>query len=655
MTLNLGPVPAGSTIYIPFTTYAGATGASVTCSGLAVTDVEIYKNGSVTQRSSDDGIALLDTDGIDFDGITGLHGFSIDLSDDTDASFYAVGSWYWVVVSAITVDSQTVTFVAAVFRIGPAESLTGHPKVDVGGWLGTAPATPTTNGVPEVDVTHWLGTAAATPTVAGVPEVDVTHWLGAATYERHIVTGTADSGTTNTLVDAARTEADTDYWKGQLIEFTSGNLIGQTRLITGFVPGTDTISFTPDVTQTVTTQNYRIKPFAGADVHQWIGTSVAVPTTAGVPEVDVTFINGSAASGAGTPNVNVVSISGDTTAADNAEAFFDGTGYAGTNNVIPVVTTVNGLAANTVTASALATDAVTEIQSGLATAANLATVAGYLDTEIAAILADTNELQTDWADGGRLDLILDAAGSAGDPWTTSLPGGYTGTQAGKILADVLVDTAEIGTAGAGLTNINLPNQTMDIVGDITGNLSGSVGSVTSAVTLPTIPVDWVTASGLAADAVTEIQSGLATAANLATLAGYVDTEVAAIKAKTDNLPTDPADQSAVEAAITAATSPLATAANLATVAGYLDTEIAAILADTNELQTDWANGGRLDLLLDQALAAALLSRQILGNKHTVQLNTPSAGLHTITVRNDDDTATVRTIVYNSATGARTVS
>jgi hypothetical protein len=47
--------------------------------------------------------------------------------------------------------------------------------------------------------------------------------------------------------------------------------------------------------------------------------------------------------------------------------------------------------------------------------------------------------------------------------------------------DIETDTAEIGTAGAGLTNINLPNQTMDIVGNITGNLSGSVGSVTGAV------------------------------------------------------------------------------------------------------------------------------------------------------------------------------
>lgn len=38
-------------------------------------------------------------------------------------------------------------------------------------------------------------------------------------------------------------------------------------------------------------------------------------------------------------------------------------------------------------------------------------MAGYLDTEIAAILADTNELQTDWADGGRRDLILDGRAS----------------------------------------------------------------------------------------------------------------------------------------------------------------------------------------------------------------------------------------------------
>ena len=39
-----------------------------------------------------------------------------------------------------------------------------------------------------------------------------------------------------------------------------------------------------------------------------------------------------------------------------------------------------------------------------ATATNLATVDGIVDS----ILADTNELQADWANGGRLDLILDS-------------------------------------------------------------------------------------------------------------------------------------------------------------------------------------------------------------------------------------------------------
>lgn len=78
-----------------------------------------------------------------------------------------------------------------------------------------------------------------------------------------------------------------------------------------------------------------------------------------------------------------------------------------------------------------------------------------------------------------------------------------------------------------------------------------------------------------------------------------------------------------------------------------------ILADTNELQTDWANGGRLDLLLDASVANALLAKQILGNKHTV-VESP-AGTFTISVRNDADDATVRTIVYIPATGARTVS
>jgi hypothetical protein len=161
--MNLGNVDANSTLYIPFHTF-DSNGASITLTGLAVTDIEIYKNGSVTQRSSDAGYTLLDTDGIDFDGITGIHGFSINLSDNTDAGFYSAGAFYWVVISAVTVDTRTVNFVAATFRIGPAAA-------NVTQLLGTAWLTPGTAGTPDVNVKLWnaLTTVALplVPTTAG--------------------------------------------------------------------------------------------------------------------------------------------------------------------------------------------------------------------------------------------------------------------------------------------------------------------------------------------------------------------------------------------------------------------------------------------------------------------------------------------------------
>lgn len=262
MSYPVYQVPAGDVLPIMFHTFAGATGASITITGLAVTDIEVYKDGSATQRASDAGYALLDTDGIDLDGITGIHGFSIDTGDNTDAGFYTVGAWFHVVVSAITVDGQTVSFVAAAFRLMAAEG------------------------------------------VAGVPDVNVTH-----------------------VSDTAQ---------------TAGDIIGDTNDIQSRLPA--------------------------------------------------------------------ALVSGRMDAS------------------------VGAMAANTLTASALASDAVTEIQSGLATSSALATVDGKVD-------------------------VIDATADA-----------------------ILVDTAEIGVAGAGLT-------------------------------------------------------ALASAANLATVAGYLDTEIASIKAVTDKLDT----------------------------------------------------------------------------------------------------------------------
>lgn len=117
MSKDFGIVAPGSTLYIEFDSF-DSSGGSVTLSGLLASDIEVYRNGSTTQRSSDSGYSLLDTDGIDFDSLTGIHGLSIDLSDNTDAGFWVAGAHYRVVVSTVTVDSQTISFTAATFRIG---------------------------------------------------------------------------------------------------------------------------------------------------------------------------------------------------------------------------------------------------------------------------------------------------------------------------------------------------------------------------------------------------------------------------------------------------------------------------------------------------------------------------------------------------------
>lgn len=87
------------------------------------------------------------------------------------------------------------------------------------------------------------------------------------------------------------------------------------------------------------------------------------------------------------------------------------------------------------------------------------------------------------------------------------------------------DTTEIGTAGAGLTNINLPNQTMDIIGTIS-----TVTTVTNQVTADMTAVNGVT---LGTGAVPELgivdsgtaQSATATTVVLRSAAAFADDEL----------------------------------------------------------------------------------------------------------------------------------
>lgn len=107
--------------------------------------------------------------------------------------------------------------------------------------------------------------------------------------------------------------------------------------------------------------------------------------------------------------VDVIQVGSTTQTATDLKDFAD-TGYdpathkvAGvvlTDTTTAVTNTVNLSAASEAQIDAIETDT-NELQTDL-------TDGGRLDLLIDATLADTNELQTDWTDGGRLDLLLDA-------------------------------------------------------------------------------------------------------------------------------------------------------------------------------------------------------------------------------------------------------
>ena len=169
----------------------------------------------------------------------------------------------------------------------PAEHTAGFPVVTIKDGTGTGEINTNAGAVALVDLVTTTTTATNVTTVNGLAAGVITATsiatgaidadaiaLDAVNEITGSVAGTADSGSTTTVVDTERTEADTDYWKGSLITFTSGTLLGQTRLITAFNAGTDTITFAPATTVAVGTHTYRILPAGRADLHFWLGSIV---------------------------------------------------------------------------------------------------------------------------------------------------------------------------------------------------------------------------------------------------------------------------------------------------------------------------------------------------------------------------------------------
>lgn len=77
-----------------------------------------------------------------------------------------------------------------------------------------------------------------------------------------LASGTCDSGSTTTCVDAERTEGDDDYWVGQVFCPTAGSANKQCQPITAFNETTDTLTFEA-VTSAISTDTYEIRAGSG--------------------------------------------------------------------------------------------------------------------------------------------------------------------------------------------------------------------------------------------------------------------------------------------------------------------------------------------------------------------------------------------------------
>jgi hypothetical protein len=162
--------------------------------------------------------------------------------------------------------------------------------------------------------------------------------------------------------------------------------------------------------------------------------------------------------------------------------------------------------------------------------------------------------------------------------------GLTNTVTGRIDAAISSRLAPSGTLATvtNLTNAPASVTPTDIWTHPTRTITG--GTVDTLTNAPSVP----SASTIATQVRTELSTELgrldATVSSRLASASYTapaNSDITAIKAKTDALPSDPADQSLLEAAIAGVTAPSAS-----TVATAVRTELTAELAKVSALNTD---------------------------------------------------------------------
>lgn len=359
--------------------------------------------------------------------------------------------------------------------------------------------------------------------------------LSASILGEFTLTGTPS----NRVLQISGGSAVTDYYKDLQLLITSGALIGQARPIESYNGATTEITLDEALTSApaagVTVAILGVHAHPISQVQSGLATSAALA----VAQADL----------------------------DNIQTRIPASLVSGRMDA-----SVGAMAADVLTASALATDAVNEIVDQV-----------------------WDEVLSGHLTGGSTGAALNSAGSAGDPWGTALPGAYSAGSAGYIIGNNLNATV---SSRATQTSVDTIDGIVDAILVDTGTtldarIPAALTNGYMAVSVQEMAANTLTASALATDAVNEIVdqvwdevlSGHLTAGTtgaalngagsagdpwLTALPGAYGAGTAG-KILGDNL--------------NATVSSRASQASLDTVDDFLDTEVAAILADTNDIQT----------------------------------------------------------------------
>lgn len=239
---------------------------------------------------------------------------------------------------------------------------------------------------------------------------------------------------------------------------------------------------------------------------------------------------------------------------------------------------------------------------GLASAnldTQLSTIDDYVDTEVAAIKTKTDFLPsaTAGAAGGLFIAGTNAATTITTALTTTFTGNLTGSVASVTGAVGSVAAGGITASSIATDAIGAAELAADAVTEIQTGLAtptnitaGTITTATNLTNLPTIPANWLTAAGTAADFTTEITASVATSSALSALVTTVGVAGAGLTAADDAVMTRlgapaGASMSADIAAMKADTAAILvdTGTTLDGAITTIDTVVDAIKAKTDQL------------------------------------------------------------------------